>query len=264
MIKHDITEVDPMLSHITLYYFSPTGGTKKTADIVCHALAEQVTAIDLGDRTLPTPPQPDTDLIVAAAPVFAGRIPAFLADKLSALQGSGKCAVTLAVYGNRDYDDALLELNDTLTACGFAVIGSGAVIAQHSQLPELAAGRPDAADRENLAAFAESVLAKLAKGDTTPVTVPGSRPYKKRSPNAVAPDSTEACSRCGLCQRLCPTGAIHMTDRVETDVSRCILCRACTAHCPTGARVVSDPFTQMLRQKLSPCIPVRRENWYCL
>ena len=55
MIKHDITEVDPMLSHITLYYFSPTGGTKKTADIVCHALAEQVTAIDLGDRTLRRP-----------------------------------------------------------------------------------------------------------------------------------------------------------------------------------------------------------------
>lgn len=253
-----------MLHNLTLYYFSPTGGTRKCADIVCHALAQSVTAVDLGRRDLPALFQPESSLIVVAAPVFAGRIPAFFLEKLAGLQGKGRYAVTLAVYGNRDYDDALLELNDALSDCGFAVIASGAVIAQHSQVPELAAGRPDEVDRENLVDFAGKVLEKLARGDDACAVVSGRRPYRERRPNSAAPMSTDACIRCGLCERLCPTGAIEIKDKVETEVSQCVLCRACTAHCPVGARVVSDQLAQALYHKLRACIDVRRENVYWL
>ena len=172
-----------MYDALTLYYFSPTGGTAKVADIVCGALAKSVTRVDLADKQLTDLGTPRTNLIVIAAPVFVGRIPAFCMDKLSTLQGAGKQAVTLAVYGNRDYDDALLELNDCLQQRGFDVIGSAACIAQHSQVPELAAGRPDETDRQGLIAFAASLLQNPRQlGE-----VPGNRPYRARVPASTAP-----------------------------------------------------------------------------
>lgn len=249
-----------MAQALTLYYFSPTGGTLNVADIVCRTLTDSVIQINLADRQLTDLGTPQTERIVVAAPVFVGRIPTFCMEKLHTLQGAGKQAVTLAVYGNRDYDDALLELNDCLAECGFTVIGSAACNAQHSQLPELAAGRPDETDRLGLIQFAEQLRSK-----SNPVPeVPGNRPYRPLGPAAAAPYSTDACTRCGLCDSLCPTGAITITDKVETDAARCILCRACTAHCPVGARVVPEAFDQRIRGMLSKFIPIRRENEYFL
>ena len=248
-----------MLDSVTLYYFSPTGGTLKTADIVCSALAANTIRVDLADRSLTDLGTPETDLIVIAAPVFVGRNPAFFMEKLATLQGAGKCAITMAVYGNRDYDDALLELNDCLIEKGFTVIGSTACIAQHSQLPELAAGRPDAFDRQGLAKFAADCL---AKAPTAVAQVPGNRPYRALMPASAVPFTTDACTQCGLCQSLCPTGAI--TDKVETDAAKCILCRACTAHCPVGARVMPAAFDAAIREKLGKFISIRRENEYYL
>lgn len=253
-----------MRNHVTLYYFSPTGGTKAVADILCSALAASVTAIDLGARTAAVPAVPADTLTVVAAPVFVGRIPAFVMDKLHTLQGCGRDAVALAVYGNRDYDDALLELSDCLTECGFHLLAAGACIAQHSQLPELAAGRPDGTDRAGLRAFAASILEKLASGSYSNLRIPGNRPYRDRLPASTTPRTTDACTQCGLCQRLCPTDAICLADTVVTDASKCILCRACTAHCPVGARIVAPEAEAKLREKLSAFLDIRRENLYIL
>ena len=37
-----------MLDMIELYYFSPTGGTKKTGEIFCEAIARKVKTVNLG------------------------------------------------------------------------------------------------------------------------------------------------------------------------------------------------------------------------
>ena len=91
-----------MLTKIDFYYFSPTGGTKKAGEMFCDGLSQNVKALDLGKKDVEVE-EPKSDLIVAAAPVFGGRIPAIAAEKLRALNGEGKKAVTLAVYGTRAY-----------------------------------------------------------------------------------------------------------------------------------------------------------------
>ena len=110
-----------MLQNIDFYYFSPTGGTKKEGEALAAVLAESVHAIDLAAKTLSAPA---SDVVVVAVPVFGGRIPALVSERIRQLGGTGKKAVTAVVYGVRAYEDALLELNDVMTECGFEVIAS--------------------------------------------------------------------------------------------------------------------------------------------
>lgn len=126
-----------MSDKMEIYYFSPTGGTKKVSDIFAAAVGKDAVWHDLGDKQTPTK-QPQGELIIVAAPVFAGRIPSVVREKIKTLAGEGKQAVTIAVYGNRAYEDALLEMNDILIRGGFTVIASAAFVAQHSIVPELA------------------------------------------------------------------------------------------------------------------------------
>ena len=120
-----------MLDTVALYYFSPTGGTEKVGMQFAETIAEKVVAFNLGDKKQDLQ-DAAADLTVVAMPVFAGRIPAIAAEKMQQLDGHGRKAVTIVVYGNRAYDDALLELNDTMMAGGYEIVASAAFIAGHS------------------------------------------------------------------------------------------------------------------------------------
>lgn len=50
-----------------LYYFSPTGGTKKAGMLLCEGISWDVEAVDLGKKE-EVPRQPEGDLVVAAMP----------------------------------------------------------------------------------------------------------------------------------------------------------------------------------------------------
>ena len=82
--------------------FSPTGGTAAVAKAVTGGMGQ---VVDLS-RPVPETPVPDNAVLLAAVPVFGGRIPAVALERLAALKGSGP-AVALAVYGNRAWEDVL-------------------------------------------------------------------------------------------------------------------------------------------------------------
>ena len=44
-----------------------------------------------------------------------------------------------------------------------------------------------------------------------------------------------ACLACGYCERVCPTGAIRVTDVARIDPAVCIGCASCAGRCPAGA-----------------------------
>lgn len=252
-----------MLNNVQLYYFSPTGGTRACADAFCGAIAEKITAVNLGLRSPAA--APEGELVVFALPVFSGRIPAVAAEKIGELKGTGRKAVTLAVYGTRAYEDALLELNNTVAAAGFQIVASAAVIAQHSVVPAVGKGRPDQEDAEELAAFAGKVLKKLESGVDTPVSVPGNYPYKESAGLPVTPICLPDCSKCGLCATVCPTGAVCLEDgMVKTDTDACILCMACVSACPKKVRILPAPLQETMNGKLADFVSVRRENQFFL
>lgn len=219
--------------------FSPTGGTAAVARAVTGGRGQ---IIDLSRPVSPAP-VPSGALLLAAVPVFGGRVPAVALERLAALSGSGP-AVALAVYGNRAWEDALLELSDALRAGGFQVVGAAAFVAQHSIAPTIAAGRPDQNDLDNAARFGRAVEAKLTGPSPAPAEVPGSRPYRDWKGVSFHPAAGEKCIACGLCAARCPVGAIPTGKPGQTDPELCITCMRCVSLCPRGARAIPAPALQ--------------------
>lgn len=249
--------IDEIEKEMEVYYFSPTGGTKKVSSIFADAMEKEVIWHDLGSKE-PMMEKPEGEMTVVASPVFGGRIPSVVREKIEKFSGTGKKAVTIAVYGNRAYEDALLEMNDILTKCGFTVIASGAFVAQHSMAPEVGAGRPDGEDEKEIHKFAETVKNSTAVEN---VQVPGNRLYKPEMNLPVAPISLPSCTKCGKCVTVCPTNAISVADgAVITDIEKCILCMACTHICTEQARIRPLPLHQKTEQMLGALKGVRNKN----
>ncbi len=249
-----------MLERITVLHFSPTGGTRRAALLLAGNLASQVEEIDL---TLPHAQArafAPEDVVLVAGPVYGGRLPALMVERLRSVTGGGARAISAAVYGGRAYEDALVELDDVLEAQGFRVAAATALLAEHSIAHTVAAGRPDAQDEAQLAGFGARIAEKLMRGGEDTPAVPGNRPYRDWAGMPVTPMAGDACIACGKCAEACPTQAIPPENPRQTDAARCITCMRCVAVCPEKARALPAQVQGMLMQKLAPFVERRPEN----
>ena len=229
-------------------HFSPTGGTRKVADAIAAGFQTPVVEMDLtkADSAVTLG---ENDALMAVLPVYAGRVPQISLERLSVLKGAGQKAVAVVVYGNREFDDALLETKDALEANGFRVIAAAAFIAEHSIARSIAAGRPNTEDEALCRQFAADVMAKA--DDAAPIQVPGNTPYKELKPSAFHPPANENCVQCGVCAQQCPVGAIPLDDPSRTDNDLCINCMRCVQVCPQHCRSLPDAFLAMVTQMLN-------------
>ena len=241
-------------------YFTGTGTSRTYADAVAGELGE-AKSVDLTPKDLPMELGMGA-VAVFAAPVFGGRIPAAAVRRIRALAGNGAAAVALAVYGNRAYEDALLELKDLLEERGFRVVAAAALIAQHSMAPTLAAGRPDEADLKAAREIGRAVPAKLAtmpqREKNAALQVPGDRPYRLYNGVPFHPSAGKNCVRCGLCAQECPVGAIPAVAPERTDEKRCISCMRCVAVCPQRARALGTLQEKAVTLKLAKACAERK------
>lgn len=221
--------------------FSPTGGTKKVSALLTDALDGEVALVDLTDskQDFHTVSLTQEDVAVISVPSYGGRVPAVAVKRLCMVHGNGARAVLVCVYGNRAYEDTLVELEDAAKQAGFQVIAAVAAIAEHSIARQFAAGRPDAQDAQQLYEFARQIQAKLSAGDSTEPSVPGNRPYKKAGGAGMVPKPTKACTKCGVCAAECPVQAIDKENPKKVDEKVCISCMRCISVCPHSARKVN-------------------------
>lgn len=242
-----------------LMTFSPTGGTKRTADILASVIADQWNHIDLL-RPISEISLTADDICLIAVPSFGGRIPTTSAERLANIHANGARAILVCVYGNRAYEDTLSELQDVLIDCGFDCIAAVAAIAKHSITREFGAGRPDTDDSAELISFAEKIRERLENPTDDPLVVPGAHgTYKPFKNTPFVPAETDGCVNCGTCADACPTEAIGDTSD-KIDPERCIKCMRCVAVCPTGARKLDEQIYAALRERLAAVCGTRKEN----
>lgn len=238
----------------TKIVFSPTGGTEKVADALTRELADTdgtVTRVDLCDSHAGAEGiSLDADaLAVIAAPCYAGRVPAVAMERLGTIAGNGAKAVVAIAYGNRAYDDALLELKDGAEAAGFVVVAAIAAIAEHSIARQFAAGEPGEGQARALGSFARRIVGKLQRGAGGDIAVPGNRPYRKAGSVPLMPKVSDECSSCGVCAASCPVSAIDPKS-LASSMERCIACMRCVAVCHQQARSVSKIMLKATAMKL--------------
>lgn len=247
---------------ITQIVFSPTGGTERVADTITARWGAPVRKIDLTDPAVDFAAEAlDAEaLTLIAVPSYGGRVPAPAAERIAKLRGNQARCVVLTVYGNRAYEDTLLELSDLAAGSGFRVIAAAAAVAEHSILHQYAAGRPDPRDEEQLRGFAGRILEKLRSGAEDAPAIPGNRPYRKAGGAGLVPKATKACTGCGLCAEKCPTGAISKQDPKKTDGKACISCMRCVSLCPHGARKASGLMTSIAGMAIKKACAERKSN----
>jgi flavodoxin len=203
------------LPQAKLIYFSPTGTTQQ----VLQAIARGIGAQDVDDLNLTLPddanktiPPLADELVIIGAPVYGGRLPMEAVKRFKQIRANQTPAVLVLVYGNREFEDALLELKNLAIELGYNPIAGAAFIGEHSFATQdipIANGRPDDQDIQMAMDFGAQVRRKLAAlpSATTPVdlAVPGKFPYEAPGsrPMAAAPvTNAQACTLCGLCAGL--------------------------------------------------------------
>ncbi len=242
-----------------IVFFSPTHTSAKVARAVAEGIGMgRRMEVDLTLDEGSSPIEIEDSLVIIAAPVYAGRVAPVALQRIRRLRGKNCASILIAVYGNRDYEDALVELRDETMQLGFTPVAAGAFIGEHSYsrpgMP-IAEGRPDDTDLRKARNFGRDCHIRLVQaGDFRNFFIRGNVPYRYVAPSTpAAPTCTERCFACGECIGLCPTRAILLgaDSKIATEVSKCIKCCACVKECPNGARVFDTPYTPMLHEKCS-------------
>ena len=283
------------LKSVTAAFFSPTGNAKKIVNEIAREIAvqEQVPLRTI-DFTLPRARNDDgtkgegalyafgpCDLVVIGTPVYAGRIPNKILPAFQTLfAGNGALAVPVVTFGNRSFDNGLIEVRMEMEKHGFHTVAGAAFVSEHVFSDKLATGRPDEEDMQSMRNFADAVAAKIRGIEPggcdgmaeipAPVRVKGEDPipgyYRPLQADGspanflkAKPKTTGDCNDCGLCAEVCPLGSISREDfRTVTGV--CIKCHACVKVCPLHAKYFDDPVMLSHTRMLEEHYARRAEN----
>lgn len=247
-----------MIQSAHFAFFSPSSRTRRTLQNIASGM--QGMSLTEKDLTLPTQRAVETvydpeSLVVIGMPVYFGRIPKVFHNGLP-LRGNNTPAVYVVVYGNRDYEDALIELQRLGEQAGFVSIAAAACVAEHSLCPSIAANRPDSEDIAAQRAFGARVLERAVAFSENPeaiqkLTVKGNVPYREYGVLPVPEIDKDVCIECGLCARICPAGAIEKGTFEMKDKTACLSCGRCVKGCPAGAWALSEAAQKAAAEKMA-------------
>ena len=240
--------------NMSLVYFSPTSTTGIVLEEIARGMGQEspkifdITRPDIRKQAAPVF---GNDVVLIGAPVYSGRVAKDAADYLKSIKGTSSLAIVVVVYGNREFEDALLELKDIAVDDGFVVLAAGAFIGEHSFSDDeflIAPNRPDEDDLEKAFLFGQQIgnllthidLPIESVADVSGPEVPGNFPYKEGMGDGAFAfiDVTEDCDDCGICAAACPKEAIDEANHYSTIDDRCIFCCACIKACPQQARIL--------------------------
>lgn len=266
------------LTKVHLIYFSPTSTSKQVGLEIVHAMeVEDITITNMTHSAVERLEVGANEVAVITVPVYGGHVAPLALQRMQAIHGHNGPVVLVVVYGNRDYEKALVELSTFVTRQGFGVIGAATFVGEHSystgQCP-IAQGRPNGDDLQFAHEFGRQLADKIRAADAMYnvrlVDVHSIRRPKQsffgmlrfvrgvmkmRKKGSAAPKApvTDAsrCTHCGICVKKCPNAAIPRGEEQHTIAGQCIRCCACVKACPEHARSFDTPFALLLSKNFS-------------
>ncbi len=244
-------------------YFSPCGTTQKAVCSVgqawrCVSKKEiDMTPFALAEQSYTMTEQ---EILIVGVPAFGGRVPETAVKRLQKLHGNHTPAIAVVTFGNRAFDDTLLELQNILQKQGFVVVSGIGAVTEHSIMHCFGKDRPTTEDCKQLCAFGEQIKTKMEKSIQPTTKIPGNHPYITYHSTGLVPVCDDVCKGCGICADHCPTGAIPKEKPNTTDKQKCISCMGCIAICPEKARSIPAPVLDMLIERLGAACSTRKEN----
>lgn len=257
---------------IHLAYYSATFTTRRIMRAIAESFGEaKVKEYDITGGTVSDDVtlSGDGDVLIVGVPSYAGRVPQMAVAPISRFIGSDTPAIGVCVYGNRAFDDTLIELQDLVEQNGFKMVAGAAFVAQHSIFPTVAKGRPDESDMKRVAEFAadcrQILLRTVRLSDIPHLKVKGNRPYRDATPVPLHPKCDKSkCKACLACATQCPTGAIPEDAPHKTNADKCIACGRCTVVCKQGARRFGGLMYKAAELKLRKAFAGRKEPEFFL
>lgn len=243
--------------------FSPTGGTQKVADVFTKAYGYDSIQIDLLNTTVDFSSYrfKADDICIFTIPSYSGRVPKIAISRLKQMCGGNSKAILICTYGNRAYDDTLLELKDTLKKSSFYCIAAIAAVTEHSIMHQFGTGRPDENDCKELTSYAKEIQQKIKEGSTSNnIIVPGKYPYRDYTGVSLKPKAGKACIKCGNCAAKCPVSAIPVSNPSKTNKEVCISCMRCVSVCPHNARNVNRLVLTVAAKKMKKLCGTYKRN----
>ncbi|HHU52645.1 MAG TPA: 4Fe-4S binding protein [Clostridiaceae bacterium] len=251
------------IKNVYTIFFSPTGGTKSIACMIGDGIASQLSVVNnkidftLPDQRLDKHCFTEHDLAIFAMPVYAGRIPNKILPFVQSLfSGENTPVVLISVFGNRSFDEALMELKIELEKRNFKAIAAAAIVSQHVFSEQLAKNRPDQQDLQEIQQFitdiTEMILRQQNKVDNsdrvyhTEQNIPEESALINQK-NVIKTKSAglDLPGHDPVGPYYVPLGAdgkpVHfLKAKPDTDINLCINCKACAKSCPMGSISIDD------------------------
>ncbi|MGB7788999.1 EFR1 family ferrodoxin [Methanoregula sp.] len=231
-----------------IYYFSGTGNSLAVARDLAKCLDEAVLIpIPLVMHQMEI--TDNAQIVGIVFPVYFSDMPRYVREFVKKLRFSATPYIFgIASCGNGPGHSlftlrSLLEKKGTTLAAGFLMVMPENYIAPFDliepasvqqqknkdakeKIPALAAAisRRQVSVPEGTGSLVWRILIGIFSVYTTSVI---------RIPNQI--HATDACNRCGVCGRICPTNNITVTEKAVTWDGRCTQCYACVHWCPRGA-----------------------------
>lgn len=248
---------------INKLYFSPTGNTKTVIELIAGVWKSEQQTLDFSISEKDYSPCTFTteDLCLIGVPSFGGRVPTVAAAHLAQMKAAATPTILVTTYGNRDYDDTLLELKEIVQQNGFHVIAAIAAVTEHSIMHQFGTGRPDAADQKELLEFAQKIKQHMENGVfLSDVVVKGNTPYREYHGLPLKPGANKNCTKCGVCAKNCPANAIPTEMPSQTLKDRCITCMRCVTICPQHARNLNPALLFVAGKNMKKSCVSRKSN----
>ncbi len=234
-----------------IFYFSGTGNSQYCAQELAKSLGEKAISIpDVMRTDLPSHAfsLSENETIGFVFPIYAWAPPKIVLDFIARMKFDRPASYTFSLSTCGDEEGAstsrlraaLLQREMTLDSSFTLTMPNNYIISFDVDSPEIERQKLQKASERLL--FISDVL--ISRKQDVTMLIPGRFPsFKTAVINplfqryAIRTDkfyATDACTKCGLCVRICPVGTIRLTDTPVWGQA-CTQCLSCINRCPSHA-----------------------------